>query len=503
MAVLQSRNSIGAFGLVLAEGCGLQVAALRPAFYKVRVSSVSVGLVRVICRVLIVLFACCVWIGLDGSAAATTLREAVDRTVNTNPAIEAARANRRATDYELQQSIGRRLPRADIEADVGKEKIDRPQGFDPDVNDVWRSRRQGGLVGSQVLFDGWERINDIYRNAARVDSAALRVLARSEALALDAIEAYVDVRRHRAVLELAKQNVIKHRQILARARDQIQAGKVSASEELQVRERIAAAEEVAERIRHSLLEAEAKFLRVVGMPAGDLVPAGMPKSVSLSRQEIVSLGLSNHPLIQAARADADAAAAAREQAAAGRLPTVSLEVRGQHGYDLGGTPGRDTEVNGRLVMRWTLFDGAITRNRQLEAAERVGQAMAERDDRARGIVEEIDKALAAYTTGRNRLEVLRRQVTAARGVVGAFETEYTLGKRSLLDLLTAQNSNFNAQLQVASTEAINVVSAYRLIGAMGRILDELGVARPAEAIADQRTHVRDRRVILPGLEPLR
>ena len=457
-------------------------------------------MVRAILSLLVCLWACS---GVASTVQAKSLRDAVERAVQTHPAIEAARANRRATEYELQQSMGRRLPRVELEADIGREKIDRPEGLSADINDQWHTRRQGTITGSQILFDGWERVNDIYRNAARVDSAAARVLARSEALALDAIEAYVDVRRHRRVLELARTNVTKHRDILGRARDQIGAGRASQSEETQVTERIEAVEEVAERIRQSLLEGEAKYVRIVGERPGKLEPAGLPRSVSLSRREIVELGLANHPLIRAANADVDAATAAREQVNGASYPSLSLDVRGQSGRDLAGTPGRDHEVDARLVLRWTLFDGAIVRNRQREAAERLGQVMAERDDRARSIVEEIDRAIASYSTGRSRTEILRRQVAASRAVVAAFETEYTLGKRSLLDLLTAQNSSFNSQLQLASTEAINVVSAYRIIATMGRVLDEFGIARPAEAISDARSEVKGRRFLIPGLEPLR
>ena len=56
---------------------------------------------------------------------------------------------------------------------------------------------------TQVLFDGWDRSNDIYRSAATVDAAALRLLERSEALGLDAVEAYIDVQRHTQILGVA------------------------------------------------------------------------------------------------------------------------------------------------------------------------------------------------------------------------------------------------------------------------------------------------------------
>ena len=48
----------------------------------------------------------------------------------------------------------------------------------------------------QLLFDGLSSINEIWRQTARVDAAAARVHERTELIALDAAEAYVDVVRY-------------------------------------------------------------------------------------------------------------------------------------------------------------------------------------------------------------------------------------------------------------------------------------------------------------------
>ena len=55
----------------------------------------------------------------------------------------------------------------------------------------------------QILFDGLTSINEIWRQAARVDAAAYRVRERTELLALDAAEAYIDVVRYSRLIVLA------------------------------------------------------------------------------------------------------------------------------------------------------------------------------------------------------------------------------------------------------------------------------------------------------------
>ncbi|MDX2202844.1 MAG: TolC family protein [Hyphomicrobiaceae bacterium] len=414
-------------------------------------------------------------------AVAATLREVVEKAVRSNPAVEAVLANKRATEYELRQSEGRRLPRIDVDADYGAERIDRPGGFTSDVNNRWRARREAGITLTQVVFDGWERMNDIYRNTARVNAAALRTLARSEIVALDAIEAYIDVRRHQGVIRLAQESLQVHRRILARVREQERAGKVAQSDVTQVEERVASTEVAIERIRQSLFEAEAKFNRVVGERPRNLQAAGYPAGVPASRREAVDAGLKRSPLVAAAGADVDVARLAFEQTKSARFPTVAVEVGGLTGADLAGTPGRDNEVRAQLVLRWNLFDGFITRHRQLEFAERLAQASAERDERARLVQEEIERALAAYYAGGLRLAPLRKQLGHSRNVVAAYETEYGLAKRSLLELLNAENARLNTAMDLANSEALHVFSAYRILGAMGGILNVLGISPPASA----------------------
>jgi outer membrane protein, adhesin transport system len=407
-----------------------------------------------------------------------TLREAVEAASQQHPAVAAAQANRRATSYELLQSQGRKLPRVDLEADIGEEKVDRPFGQNPDVNDVWRTRRQGAISLSQPIFDGWERINDIYRNAARVDSASFRVLARSEALALDAVEAYINVRRSQTSLDLAEDNARNHRRLLGRINEQVAAGKVPASDTTQVQERLAGADATTERVRQALREAEINFARVVGQRPTKLQPASYPKLVSMSREAAVATGLSKSAQLGAANADIDTARYTYQQAKSTDYPTVNLEMRGSAGSDLGGTPGKSNELAAKIVLRWNLFDGLISRNKQMEFAERWSQAKSEAEDRRRAVSAEIERSLVAYHAGGPRIEALRRQAKAATAVVTNYETEYGVGKRSILDVLNAENSKFNVRVELATTEAIHIFSAYRVLGSMGSLLDAVRVGAP-------------------------
>ncbi len=428
-----------------------------------------------------------IWATQFSVAHAMSLREAVRYTVRQHPSIAAAQADRRATGYELRQAQGRLLPQVNLTSDIGYQKIDQPEGKGPAINNQWRLREEATVTVQQILFDGWDRANDIYRNAARIDASAYRVMERSEALGLRAVEAYIDVRRHSRLLGIANDNVRRHEQILRLVRGRRQGGKASKGEVDQALERLAGTKAVVAEIRQALLDAQAKFRNVIGKETQRTRPVMLPRGMPASRSAAVKIAIVSNPTIQAAAADIDVAKFGREQAKSGFFPQVSLEGRAALGNDISGTPGRNEDLSGKVVLTWNIFDGLITTNRNRAAAERFAQAEAERQARIRETAEAVERAWAAFVTGGERVDSFRQQVTLNRKVVKGYLEEYELSKRTLLDLLDSENALFNSRFQLESIHAVHLFSAYQVLASMGKLLQNLGIAPPPETLADHRT----------------
>jgi adhesin transport system outer membrane protein len=434
---------------------------------------------------------------------ALTLIEAVRHTVETHPSIDAATANRKASGFQLRQAQGRLLPTLDAQGDAGGQYIDQPQGLDPEDNAEWFFRRQGGLTLRQMVFDGFDRSNDIYKNAARLDAAALRVLERSEIEALNAIEAYIDLYRHMRLIRISKANVARHQEILGLVRQLVEGGKSPESDVTQTRERLAAARAVHAQVQQAFLEAEAKFRQVIGLEPHKLQPAHYPKGLPGSRQSAVSIAVGRNPTLKALDADIDVAEFEREQSKSQYWPQVSLEGSANWGEDLDGTPGKKEEYNGRVVLSWNLFNGFITTNRVRELNQRLGQAQFEYDARARDIIAAVERAHAAYVMGGQRLAAQREQVRDNTQLVVSYQEEYRLSKRSLLDLLDAERAKFDSQFQLFSIEAVHIFSAFQLLASMGILLSTLGIEPSPYATADHREQAQDGNIFNIDIQPLR
>ena len=142
------------------------------------------------------------------SAEPFSITDAINQAVKTNPGVGEARANRRATEAELHQSQGALLPQVRLDASAGPEMLNQynvAPGSTPN-NGEWMPGREVGITVRQTLFDGFASLNEIWRQAARVDAASFRVHERTELIALDAAEAYVDVTRYTRIVALAEQN---------------------------------------------------------------------------------------------------------------------------------------------------------------------------------------------------------------------------------------------------------------------------------------------------------
>ena len=85
------------------------------------------------------------------------------------------------------------------------------------------------------------------------------------------------------------------------------------------------------------------------------------------------------------------------------------------------------------------------------------------------------------TITRTRIADLVRQLEADRKTIAAFNKEYELGQRSLIDLLNAQNQYFNAAVSLTSARGVVVFADYQLLAAMGTLLEYLKAPPPVDA----------------------
>ena len=216
----------------------------------------------------------------SSDASAESMKNAVKTALTTNPSSKASLSDVRATSDELSGLKSEYLPSIDLFGELGGQVVENDNVLSVSDNGRLNATRQIGVSTELTLFDGFRRANLIYRNAARLDGSIYRLLANSETIALNAVEAYIDVVRHRNLLHIAKRNVSRHFELADQVRARVSGGKSPVSDGFQAQERVLAACEAVTGIEQSLRDTEARYKRVVGhKPRGKIDPPPMNRSI--------------------------------------------------------------------------------------------------------------------------------------------------------------------------------------------------------------------------------
>lgn len=410
-----------------------------------------------------------------------SINNAIKEAVRSHPGVGEAAANRRATEAELRQTQSTLLPQLRGEFKAGPEKFNYQITPTPRGNNTTQWGKKWTLTGRQLIFDGMATINDIWRQAARVDAAAARVHERTGLIALEAAEAYIDVVRYMRLVSLARRNVATHQKILSNVNARFSGGRAGEGDLQQTKERVESARAALADFKKALDEARGKYRKAVGLEPFNLRFPGRLRGLPRSKDEALAVTLRHNPTIKAAANDSKAAKYAFRQTAGAFVPNVALEGSMVYGRDYDGYVGRRTEQSGKVVVTWDIFRGGQDSWRRKEMAERYTEQSMRYARLQREAFESVDKAWAGRTVTSERIRALVRQIASDRRVIAAYNKEYELGQRTLIDLLNAQNQLFNASVSLVSTRGVAIFADYQLLAAMGSLLAYIKEPPPIES----------------------
>lgn len=417
------------------------------------------------------------------SVYAMTLQEAVGLAISTNPEVGAVANDRLAVDEELRQGRALYYPQVDLRAETGPEFSENAtvdaQGHD---SGKWRHRSQASLTLSQLLFDGFFADSEVERQKARVKSAAYRVGETAEFVGLDAVEAYLEVLRHRERVLIAEDNVTVHRDTLGKVQQRAQAGGGNIADVRQAEARLSSAESALVQTRGDLRDAEALFERVVGQKPDSLDPATVPATdLPADVDEAVAISVENSPTVQFARADIETAQADVKQQEASLYPDLRLEVGGSIADNIDGKTDTEHDATALVVMRWNLYRGGADTARIREFKHRLAEATDNLRINERRVSEDARVSWNAIEVSRQNVQILAQNVEANQRTRDVYAQQFDIGQRGLLDLLDSDNELFLSRDNLITARYAEIFATYRLLATMGALVDTVGAPPPEAA----------------------
>lgn len=417
-------------------------------------------------------------------ASQLTLSEAVSAGVMTNPEYGAVAATRRATDEELEQAKALYLPSIDFSADTGFEYTDdvgTRGGLDND-DDESLYRYEAGLTLTQLLFDGYETKYENDRQKHRIQSSAHRVRETSELVGLSIVEFFLEVIRQRELLNISRQNVAEHLAIMDLIQDGVTGGRSTQADLEQIKARVAAARAQEATILQSLRVAESNFRREVGGEPRDLILPNVPvTALTANVEEEVKSALTQSPTLDIFGSDIQVAYAEFKGTASTLYPQIDFQANVRQGSDLGGVEGRDRSASALVVADWNLYRGGGDVARIREFAHRHQVSKEQRAESARNIEDSVRQTWAQMISAGEQARQFSAQASANSEVVRAYKDQFGLDRRTLLDVLDAQNELFVSRSNTINSEFLEMFSIYSLLALKGQLLPTLNVTYPRES----------------------
>lgn len=402
---------------------------------------------------------------------ALTLDEVVQQTIATNPDVKAARKEVLAREYEIKGAKAGYRPTIDAELGAGHEWTKSPATGDQNVD---LTRKEAALRLRQLIYAGGEVSKEVARQKARYESSKYQAAATEANTALRATEVYINVIRQSELLVLLRESLDTHQNIYDQMQLRSNAGVGSQSDLAQIAARLALAKSNYIAGDNNLKDAVTNFYRVVGyVPEQDVLLPPAVISVTSSLEAALELAYEKHPQLLSANADIIAAEAQFAASTSGNYPRVSVEADRTWNDDIDGVEGKNEDFVIALRLRYRLYGGGEASSRKKQTAELLDEAIAIRNGTKRQVEESLRLSWYAYETTSQQISFLEEYVQTVETTKDAYEKQFSLNKRTFLDLLNTQNELLEARQTYVNIKYDQLFSRYRISHGEGQISTKL------------------------------
>ncbi|MFO9206883.1 TolC family outer membrane protein [Legionella pneumophila serogroup 1] len=417
--------------------------------------------------------------------AADTLYEAVQYGMIANPDILLNTAKGLSAKQAIDKAKGGLYPSIDVTGGFGRQRSVNPTSAAiDDTPSTTLNIVESAVELRQRLFAGGGIINEVKRNQYLTQAQKWKTQGIAEDLALEITKNYFAVLLHERLYAYSIENLKAHKAVFKMIKERATAGITRAAEVDQANARLALAEANKISALADLQEVKINYAKTVGKWPENLQMPRVPARNSLPNNlaRIIEKGLDNHPTVKSSYADIKEAKAQYDVARAAYYPEVNLVLNSSKNKNLGGLAGPNDSDTVALRMNYNAFRGGADAAHIRETAYQVQEAYETKNRTLLELKETIRLAWNAYVASALRIQPLKQHVTASRKTRTAYQDEFKVGKRTLLDLLDSQNEYYESQIELARAENDEILSRYRILNGMGCLLKYLNLRLPVNVV---------------------
>lgn len=406
------------------------------------------------------------------SLFAITLKDSVLEVLHTNPLVQERLKNFRASQQDLNLAKADYYPRVDLRATSGYTKSG---GVNSSINKLGYSNYESSLIMTQNLFDGFSTINKIDYQKSLILVAAYSYMETANKTAFDMTNAYIDVLRAYDMLSISRENVQLNETMLFKVKELFDSGLTTDSEVKKIQSTLSLSRSNLTVQKNNARNAEYTFRRVLGrLPdANNIQKPDFSLSMPSSIENAAMYAIENNPVLLVSEYNIKSVKALYKERKKEYYPKVDLELSQFYngvGDVNNGFEQADDRFRARVVLSYNLFRGGADRAQVQKNLSKINQEIDIKRDLKRQIIKNLDFSWSSYEMIEKQIVDLKDYSMYSKETLSLYEEEYDLGRRTLLDLLSAQNDFINSKSQIVLAEYDYLLAKYRVLDAMGLLV---------------------------------
>jgi outer membrane protein len=399
---------------------------------------------------------------LSTAAQAESLKVALAKAYENSGLLEQNQALLRAADEDVFRAKAALLPVVNWTAGATKAYASNTGGASNSLSGSL------GLSAQLALYDfGRGQLGIDLANEA-VNGARQGLVSVEQSILLRAIEAYMQYRQANELVLLGENNLKVIQEELRAANDRFDVGEVTRTDVALADAALARSRSSLAQSRGDLIRARENYLAAVGvLPKSLDAPGALPKLPDSAAIAKAIAGRS-HPDVLSAQSSVAQAELQIASAEAQAKPEINLTGR----VSLSDTFNSTTYSNSTSIgvdLSMPLYTGGALESAVRQAKARHESTRAALRTTLLDVEKQVGSAYARLTVAKANRLATEQQIDAAQIAFNGVREEATLGSRTTLDVLNAEQDLLDAKanLVVANTEV--VVASYSVMAALGQL----------------------------------
>lgn len=401
-------------------------------------------------------------------AANADMYSELQNVYESNPVIKSGRAAVRAADADVSASSAGFKPYLGVSANAGAART-KVGDYSFDYNPVGV-----GLEFQQNIFEGFSTIAQ-YKGARAVrDAETASLYATEQDTFLNAINAYIAVLRADEVLKLNQNNQRVLQEYYNYCADNARVGRLTKTDVAQASARV-------EMAKYGLADAQAKydnavetFRRIAGNTPDKFTEIDLSRVEKLFPESVDAANeyaMSNHPALRALESKEKAA---REKIVVARKTILpSVDVRGAV-MQIDDIPYIDRARDSRIgvYLKMPLYDKGNAFANVDKVRSTVDGIQEDTINTRRMISESLHQAWNMYTAQESAIAAAQAGVKANQMALNGTRDEQKRGRRTVLDVLNAEQELLNTQVSLAQAKFGRMSAFFAVLAASGKLTPE-------------------------------